>query len=116
VDAEQRAEVQRMIDYTIAMAVTPALADIRNRVIGIDGNGTGHSGALQRLEVKVIEGFDELTKAVEALQTSNRENSSISKVKLWHVVAAAITLAVTFALTTLGQWIIEMLKHANGWK
>ncbi len=51
---EYREEVQQIINYTLATELLPAIAEIKNRIVAIDRNGTGtRPGILQLQDVEI---------------------------------------------------------------
>lgn len=106
--------VQTMIDLAIAKyhgENVARLTSIEARLIGIDGNGTGREGAIQRLEKKMDENTlvtNRLGDSVDRLSTSSR---FWSKKSILSVGWAAFSIVIALATIVAGEWI----KHKMGW-
>jgi hypothetical protein len=114
-----------MVDLAIAQyhaENVARLTKIEDRLIGIDGNGSGRKGAIQRLEDKVDEGFSsavtqlqEVQKTVTHLTSHSFKEENIPKERVrrafWGFVAAIGVAAMSF----VGAWGVEWIKHIKGW-
>lgn len=115
-ELEVRMEVQAMIDLAIARHHTENVArltSIEQRIIGIDGNGTGRIGAVQRIELAI----SSLTSGLESLKESLGEvkidiGGSLKTKTLW-AVGGAIGVAV---LGASGSLFATWLERVIGWK
>lgn len=104
----ERKEVQDMVDLAIAKFHAEnvvRMTRIEDRIIGIDGNGTGKIGALQKLDAKV-------EKVCTDVETLVRRSTSISKQSIVAVLGAIGIAAMGF----VGSLAAEYVKHAVGWK
>lgn len=94
-----------MVSAMMAQALNPVLtsmAEIRTRIIGMDGNGTGREGVLQRQDksiarlddgqVFIIEKLGGLS---EQLHTLTTRQETWSKKKFWNWVKWGIPVIIT---------------------
>ena len=108
----ERAEVQGLVDLAIAKyhaENVTRLTRIEDRIIGIDGNGTGKIGALQRLSGQLGE-LSEDVKSVLAKQ--QREEGADALELKWSNRMKTAVVAVGSCVGGMGTvW----LKHKMGW-
>ena len=95
------------------------MTTIEQRIIGIDGNGTGRKGAIQRLEEKMDDGFSQMGEQVEEVRTSvstlhgaSFRHDNIPKMRIYHAVFAALGVLGVAVVTLFSTW----LQHTMGWK
>ena len=92
--------------------ILPQLAEIKERIIGIDGNGTGREGAIQVLQKKM----DRIGGNVDLLLTRDAETKGALKERQkdtdtrWWKQPLAIGLIV--AVVELAS---KFLEHTKGW-
>lgn len=89
------------------------LTNIENRIIAIDGNGTGRTGAVQRIEMAIVN----LTGQFDGLKTSLGEvkidiGGSLKVKTIW-AIGASLGVAV---LGASGSLIATWIEHRLGWK
>ncbi len=97
-----------MIDAAISarhLENVQRLTQIESRIIGIDGNGTGRIGALQKLELKV----DKVCTDVETLV---HRSTSIPKKVIFTALGA---IGLTF-VSVVGSLFADYVRHALNWK
>lgn len=100
-----------MVSAMVAASITPVLRDVsevRARIIGIDGNGTGREGVLQRHgkqlddldegQVFIIEKLDEIT---DQLKTITTGQETWSKKKFWNLVRWGIPVIISLIVLLL---------------
>ena len=98
------------------------LTKIDGRLIGIDGNGSGRKGAIQRLEDKVDDGFTliggqmtEVQKTVSKLRVHTFEEENIPKKRLRQLAIGVIGAIGVAGMSFIGGWGVEWIKHMKGW-
>ena len=89
------------------------LTNIENRIIGIDGNGTGRIGAVQRIEMAI----STLTSGLESLKNCLGEvkvdiGGSLKTKTLWAIGASAGVAVLGAAGSLFATW----LEHQLHWK
>lgn len=87
----ERLEIQTMIDLAIQRfhgENVARLTKIEDRIIGIDGNGTGRIGALQRQDLKLSELDGKLNILVTRSETWSKKG-------VWSVVKWGIPIIIT---------------------
>lgn len=87
-----------MIDARQAAAMRPVmemLTELRIRIIGMDGNGTGSEGALQRQDKKIADLDDGQKFMIKQLETINNHTSFWNKAKFYRSLPVWITIIVT---------------------
>lgn len=124
----ERDEVQTMVDLAIAKfhgENVVRMTRIEDRIIGIDGNGTGKKGALQRLDAKVDQSLQHLGSKVDKVCTDvetllrrstldnfSRQSISVSKKTVYGILGAIGVAAMGF----VGALAAEYVKHIAGWR
>lgn len=111
---EQRKQVEDIVTVQLANAMQPVLraqAETRERLIGIDGNGTGREGALQRQDKKLVEMSGQIEDVKTSVSTLVERSETVSKKKIWELAQWAIGGLGAFATVIAGMW----LGHALGW-
>lgn len=108
----ERIEVQNMIDLARAQQdsmILPRLVKIEDRLIGIDGNGTGRDGAIQVLGKKV----DGVSGKVDVLleKDSQTKGALQTRQKYTGVIVSGLGTLAGLLGILLGAWI----KHRMGW-
>ena len=89
--------------------ITSDLQEVKARVIGIDGDGTGRKGSIQVLGDKV----DTLLTGIQNLKDNEREKEGARKYRA-NMKAIFMTLTISglgVAGVILGEWV----KHRMGW-
>lgn len=109
-----------MVSAMMSQALNPVLtsmAEIRTRIIGMDGNGTGREGALQRQDKSIArldEGqvfiIEKLGGITDQLHTITNRQETWSKKKFWNWVKWGIPVIITMASLTLAY---IMYRAAN---
>lgn len=105
-----------MIDLSIAKfhgENVVRLTNIENRIISIDGNGTGRIGAVQRIEGAL----STLTAIVESLKNSLGEvkidvGGSLKTKAIWGAAASIGVIMLGAAGTIFAGWF----QHVMGWR
>ena len=121
----ERVEVQGMVDLAIAKyhaENVARLTSIEDRIIGIDGNGTGRKGAIQRLEDKMEDGFamavtqlEGVRKTVSGLTFHTFDEDNVSKKRIRAVLVAVVGAIAVAALSFVSGLGVEWMKHIKGW-
>jgi hypothetical protein len=115
----ERNEIERIAEVKVKAAIAdlraeilPKLARIEERIIGIDGNGTGREGAIQRLDTKVdgIAGDVSLLVANESTVRGALVQRQEDKAAAWWRQPIAIALVVA-----LVEGIAKVIEHKGGW-
>lgn len=93
-----------MVSAMVASAVTPVLRDVsevRARIIGIDGNGTGREGVLQR-HGKQLDLLDKgQLHIIEQLTVLTTRQETWSKKKFWNLVRWGIPVIISLIVLLL---------------
>lgn len=89
------------------------LTNIENRIIAIDGNGTGRIGAVQRIEMAIATLTDGLTNLKLNLSDVKVDIGGSLKTKSLWALGGAIGIAV---LGASGSLFASWLEHRLGWK
>lgn len=87
-----------MVDARLAVALGPVnagLSELKSRIIGIDGNGTGREGELQRQNTKLTNLDDGQKFIIEQLHTIKSGQDSWSKKKFWNLLRWGIPIIIT---------------------
>lgn len=99
-----------MVGVMIGDAMKPVLKsqeELRTRLIGIDGNGTGREGELQRQNKKLCDLDDGQKFMIEQLHTITTRQESWSKKKFWSLVRWGIPIIIT---------LLALLLSYMGWR
>lgn len=113
-DAEQREQVRDMVSAMLGEALKPVLraqAETRERLIGIDGNGTGREGVLQRQDKKLEEMSGQLAEVKDGQALLLTRSESWSKKAIWEFAQWVIGGAGALGAAVAGMW----LGHVMGW-
>ncbi len=112
----ERKDVEYIVKATLAdyhQEDLQRMARIEERIISIDGNGTGRKGAVQRLE----EGINEIKTQLDELKDkiSNLSTSDHGNIKKNTVIAilGSISVVILGSIATIAAGWIE---HKMGWK
>lgn len=103
-----------MVSAMMSEALTPVLRDVsevRARIIGIDGNGTGRKGALQRQDDKMEEIAETQREQGMKLDTLLHRSSSWDKKTVWRNVKWMFGIILT-ALGLMFAWL-EYRAHTH---
>lgn len=82
----ERRDVENMVDARLAAALGPltsTVGDLRARIIGIDGNGTGRKGVLQRQDEKLQQLDDGQLHIIKQLGILTTRSETWSKAKFY---------------------------------
>lgn len=100
----EREDVENMVDARLAAALGPitgGLAELKSRIIGIDGNGTGREGELQRQNTKLTNLDDGQKFMIEQLHTITTRQENWSKKKFWTLIRWGIPIIITLLALAL---------------
>lgn len=89
------------------------LTRIEERIISIDGNGTGRIGAVQRIENAIANLSDGLADMKESIANVKVDVGGSLKTKAVYAAAASLGVVVLGAIATLAAGWFE---HFMGWK
>lgn len=98
VDGVDREDIVNMIDARQAAAMRPVmemLTELRIRIIGMDGNGTGSEGVLQRQDKKIADLDDGQKFIIQQLETINKHTSFWNKAKFYKGLPTWVTIIAT---------------------
>ncbi len=107
-----RAEVEGIVNLAIARYHSEnvtRLTRIEDRIIGIDGNGTGRKGALQTLGDQV----GEINANVKVMLEKDQQKEGARKLRTkWtRIIVGLGSASIAGALSLIGLWA----KHKMGW-
>lgn len=127
----EREGVQNMIDLAIAKfhgenverlsEIKTTQAEIRQRIIGMDGNGTGKIGVLQRQDMKLAE-LSEKQDMLESNQTAMNvkldtiihQTTSWDKAKVWEALKWMFATILAILSLILGYLGYRAIMHPQG--
>lgn len=91
-------------------------AKIEARIIGIDGNGTGRIGALQRQDLKLAELGDaqqQMDEKLDTVLTAVHNLSSVDKKDIWDAVRWMFGTILVILGLMLGYMTYRVTAHPN---
>lgn len=95
----EREDIENMVSAMIGDAIKPVLlsqAELRERIIGIDSNGTSRTpGALQRQDVKLQQLDDGQMHMIEQLTLLTTRQENWSKKGFWNLLRWGIPIIIT---------------------
>jgi hypothetical protein len=94
----EREDIENMVSAMVNDAVNPLrqqVSEIRARIIGIDGNGTGQKGALQRQDDKLHDLDDGQKFIIGQLHGITTRQENWSKQRFWTLVRWGIPIIIT---------------------
>lgn len=112
----ERADVETIVKATLAgyhVENVQRMARIEERIIAIDGNGTGRVGAVQRLEMGMANILEQIEGMRDSITNVKVDVGGSLKTKTMIGIAGSIGVVIlgAFASITAG-WI----EHKLGWK
>lgn len=94
-----------MVDARLAVLLGPLtgqVAELRTRIIGIDGNGTGREGALQRQDKKLQDLDDGQIHIIEQLRVLTTRSETWSKAKFYKSLPIWIAIILSLIGSVIG--------------
>jgi hypothetical protein len=130
-DSEDREYLQMVVDGRLSKyhsenitrfsGIETLLAEIRSRLIGIDGNGTGKVGALQRQDKVLAAQNDKLEqmqvsqdKLETKLENFITQDETWDKKKVWAGVVKMLRIILVILALILSYLMYRLASHPQG--
>jgi hypothetical protein len=100
--------MENMVDARLAAALAPLTSDVaelRMRIIGIDGNGTGREGALQRQDKKLQQLDDGQLHIIKQLGVLTARSETWSKAKFYKSLPIWLALILSLIGSVIGYLV-----------
>lgn len=130
-DSEDRDYIQVVVDGKLSKyhsenlerfgGIEMLLAEIRARLIGIDGNGTGKVGVLQRQDAVLAEQNDRLERVQKSqdtlktkMETFIMQDATWDKKKVWEAVLKMFRVILVILGLILSYLMYRLAMHPQG--